>query len=329
MPNHNYPNRPAHGWKPTGFLAGMMASDEAEDYRNFMSLQEVLRPAIARKEKEEADLAALIARESGQIPGYGTSIGRGKVGQAQQEQAKGGAALGTQASSIEAANVENQLGAMTGRARMSEFPAENVPGRAQLMSDWLKNTPAYRGQRELSQEQQASIKERELAVGAQREAGDIVGRHVTGRYTTEAARISAEGARSRAEAMERPPQAIARLQKELRKNPQNEGARKELSYYLNAEFVNDFQKDMRGAMLATYAMSDPKAGQEYELYQAWSRARYFDQHGIDNEFGQLSFEEFKWLQAALQDQRAAGRSAEELMEMGRRIGRIKSRKKVK
>jgi hypothetical protein len=120
-------------------------------------------------------------------------------------------------------------------------------------------------------------------------------------------------------AAETPPKAIARLNSELRKDPNNEGAKRELGYYLNKEFVDDFAKDPRAMILST----QPAKAQELELYQGWSRAKYFDQHGLDNPVGQLSFDEFRWVDAAMKSNHGA--TLEQVLAEGRKRGRIKSR----
>ena len=119
--------RPEYGWKPKGALAGMWSMRDRNRYEDVASLQDLMMMIEAQKAQEEqtmgapvrsaerqkkiteADLAAIVARQSGQIPGYGTSIGMGKVGEAQQHQAKGALDIGTMPGNVEAKNVENAM----------------------------------------------------------------------------------------------------------------------------------------------------------------------------------------------------------------------------
>lgn len=126
---------------------------------------------------------------------------------------------------------------------------------------------------------------------------------------------------------ETPPKAIVRLQKELRQNPDNQEAQRELTGYINSEFETRFSKDGRGQMLAVQANSDPKASEMYEQYKAWKKAEYYGEHGIDQPGAGLKFPEFQWMQKAMELNPSM--SADQVVEQGRKLKKITSRQKGK
>lgn len=268
---------------------------------------------------------------------------RGRFGEWQTQQAQGQHDMNTVGTKTDATNSGNIIKTLENTARQLElasstgtlaaqpaydqwrkgisptmqqfFPAQytpEVPEMIRKLSKAIVENPDHRRKIAETDHQQGWLMDRE------QQLANINNASAEARANTAAdARIAVGD--GRAPAAETPPKAIARLNSILAKDPNNQEARRELSYYLNKDFVDDFAKDTRGMILAT----QPNKAQEYEAYQQWSRARYFDQHGLENPVGQLSFDEYRWLQATMRTNH--GISLEEAIAEGRKRGRIKSR----
>lgn len=277
-------------------------------------------------------------------------FGQGQVGQWQQQQAQGKKALGTVDSDIEAGNAVNlskslentarqlefaaasgNLGAQEGYdswrktispAMQKHFPAQytpDVPARLRAISQWLIDNPEHKRATEKIDQEQSWQEQREQALAGINNAASQ-----TRTETTALAHVAGSAA-NREPPAETRDKAIARLVRQNREKPGDPNVQRELGFYLNKEFADDFAKDPRGMIIASQASSNPKMAEEYENYQAWSRARYFDQHGLDNEIGQLTYDEYKWANSAMRANH--GISVEQLLAEGRKRGRIKSRKR--
>lgn len=145
----------------------------------------------------------------------------------------------------------------------------------------------------------------------------------------DAAHLAAVGAQVKAQ--ETPPKAISRLVGELRKDPNNEGSKRELSYYLSTEFETKFAKDGRAQMLAISANGDTpqaqQAAQTLEQYKSWSRAQYYGEHNIDTPGSDMGFQEYQWAKANYDAPQNQGMSWDDVVAEGRKRGKIKSRAK--
>lgn len=341
----------------SGFQSGLelMAKRAAQE--------EQMRQMAIQTQQEQANLTRFTGQTPGMVqqtqlqgaqaeaqntPQMLEQFARGKQGEWQTQQATGQHDVATVGGKIDKTNSGNLVSSLENTARSLELASQNgmlsaqepydawrkgisptmqahfpanytpdVPDKIRAISDWLVNSPEHKRQQENTDQTNSwgFIREQSLAntnnAAAQARADTAATAHVT----------AAQGRKPE----ETRDKAIARLNGELRKDPKNEGARRELAYYLNKDFVDDFAKDARQMMLATQASSNPAMAREHESYQSWSRAKYFDQHGIDNEPGQLSFEEYKWAQRAMEINH--GITLEQVLSEGRKKGKIKSRKR--
>lgn len=82
----------------------MMATEHAQRQAELQRYQGETPNKLA-----ESDLAGMVARDSMAIPGYGRSIGQGRMGEADQNWAKGQVALGTMNSDIGRKVAENEV----------------------------------------------------------------------------------------------------------------------------------------------------------------------------------------------------------------------------
>lgn len=323
-----------------GAISGFSDSQADRRYEEMSDLQKVLiNMEIARQQEDlneglpvrRAERGAAIPKfgleqavsEQGlRTPGYSSAIIGGKMGEAQQQQAKGLHDIGTLQGKIGQTLGEQRVKTAESEARMGNFPPPGTEGRAALMANWLRDNPEHRRKMEEIQRTGELHGDTAFNLAALNNEGALARADLTGQYSLAAAR-------ERQDQMERPPQAIARLVRELRRDPNNQDARRELSYYLNGEFENDFQKDLRGSMLSIRSQGNTPqaqaAGQELEMYKTWKRADYFDRHGLDNDVGKLSFEEFQWINRVLQDPRSKGMDIKQIIEMGKRLGKIKQK----
>lgn len=138
--------KPPIGWQPQGALAGLLYSRDRQMYEQMMEMQkQKQREAMLRAQMENqtyaqdapvrqaerapkisgAQLQDIVNRASQGIPGYGETMGRGKMGEAQTAQARGQFDIGTNPGRIANTNLEQTINATGMRAqqqRMNQAP---------------------------------------------------------------------------------------------------------------------------------------------------------------------------------------------------------------
>lgn len=193
--------RPKYGWQPQGALAGMAYTKDRQRYEDTASLQDLMMMLEAAKAQEEqvqgapvrqaersqkrsaADLATLLAQSKMNQPGYGQALARGAMGEAGQQEAAGGLALGTNEQKIKAMNLENlakiaEQRILQQRLGQSENPFETLVQSPQHIRDMSKTGAEVAGREKVAG----------INAGASRYSSD---------RSVEAAKIAAEGARDR------------------------------------------------------------------------------------------------------------------------------------
>lgn len=125
-----------------------------------------------------------------------------------------------------------------------------------------------------------------------------------------------------ANSQETPPKAEARLRKELRDNPNNEDAQRELTGYLEERFDKSFQRDNLGNMLQIQATSKPEAMQKYLVYREQQKARLFMNEGV---YGDIPPEGRDWVIRAIEANPNMG--VANVIEQGKRMNKFKRKAK--
>lgn len=127
-------------------------------------------------------------------------------------------------------------------------------------------------------------------------------------------------AQERGAVAETPQRAEARLRRELRANPNNEEAGRELKGYLEERFDQRFQKDGLGNMLQIQASQNPEAMKKYLIYREQQKARLFMDEGI---YGNLDAKARDWVLRAIEVNPNMG--TENIVLEGQRLGKISKR----
>lgn len=135
------------------------------------------------------------------------------------------------------------------------------------------------------------------------------------------ARATVGAARVRAQESETPPKAIARLRRELRANPGDEAARGELVGYLEENFMQRFQQDSLGQIMAAQASSGPQAMQAFQVYREQEKFKLFANEGI---YGTLDRGERDWVLRNIGTNPNMG--IENIIAEGRKRGKIGGKK---
>lgn len=121
------------------------------------------------------------------------------------------------------------------------------------------------------------LKDMEVTGGLQRETLQQAG-------ATDRALIQGQSQRAvasiHANTAETPQKAEARIRRQLRDNPNDEDAQRELRGYIEDRFDQRFQRDGLGQMLQVQAASDPKNLTRYLTYREQQKARLFMNEGI-------------------------------------------------
>lgn len=144
-------------------------------------------------------------------------------------------------------------------------------------------------------------KERLSSMETTRELGKT---NVQGRTARDVAYIQQyghiEGAKINAAAGETTDRQISRLRTQIRNSPDDEESRSQLKSILEGKFHEGFQKDMRGAMLATQASQPGQVGQQaaqqYQVYKNSEKFRLFTSEGL---YGDIDEKSYMWAQRAI------------------------------
>lgn len=153
---------PGNGWKPDGFLGGMLYGQDRSRYESMMNLQaqmEQERLAQQRMQTEtyrntdyassqarggqmtsEAQLAGQMANTRRNNPNYAPSIVEGDIGKAQEQSAAGKLAQGTVAGKIDVQNAKSRIQQWDVAADMLQRSGATSPMMAQGQWQQIKQT---------------------------------------------------------------------------------------------------------------------------------------------------------------------------------------------
>lgn len=164
--NYFSPQAPDTGFKPGGFLGGMLYADQYARYKDMASLQDMMAKMSAQTQGEELYMGApmrqaerdsktakfgvdaMVSNEAMQTPGYASTMVGGTMGDAQTRQAKGRKDMATVGSEIDATNISNVVKGLEQTGRMLEMAMSTNPlmGQMEYKAFLEKVPPALRQQ---------------------------------------------------------------------------------------------------------------------------------------------------------------------------------------